>query len=456
MAQLIRILIEYPVLFIFQKIVQRFSHITRILVIITAMLFAIEYIRNSFPISLLQKIPTTPLGNVPEKIIKEITVKKGDTLGTVLRNQGLPKEDIQKLIKLAKSEKFTSNLTLGQVFSFSYGTKFVKMEKSELNRKKLILNKMSLQLGKIKLIEFIRNDGKFEAHHITPPLKKLVTKYETTIDSSIIASFKSTGMSTNNIISLINAYSHQVDFQRQIQPGDKITIVTEKFVTSKNKFSHHGKILYASLQTRGKKYSIYSYSHDGKKSSIQFFSENGSSIKSNLLRTPVNIVRISGNFGYRKKHPVLGYAAMHKGVDFATSIGTPIYAAGDGTVQFIDWKGGYGKFLLINHNDHLSTAYAHASRFSKKLKKGSKVKQGDVIAYVGKSGRVTGPHLHYEVRINGKQVNPMKFKSIPGIKLTGFKLAKFKKYKEQILSLNKQLTDKIELAANDVQGLNLF
>ena len=456
MAQIIRILIAYPLLFILQKAIQRFSVIATILVVVTAIFFATEYLKNSFPISFSREIPTTSLDDAPEEIIKEITIKKGDTLGVILRSQELPNEDIRELIKLAKAAEITSNLKIGQILSFSYDTELFETEGAELNQEHLVLNRMSLQLNKIKSIEFVRNDDKFEVHHITAPLKKLVTKYETTIDSSFIASLKSAGMSTNSIISLINAYSHQIDFQRQIQSGDKITVVTEKFVTPKNEFSHHGKILYASLKTRGKEHNIYSYSHDGKKSSVQFFSEDGSSIKSNLLRTPVNVVRISGKFGYRKKHPVLGYGAMHKGVDFAASVGTPIYAAGNGTVQFIGWKGGYGRFLLIKHNDRLSTAYAHASRFSKKLKKGSKVKQGDVIAYVGRSGRVTGPHLHYEVRINGKQVNPMKFKSTPGIKLTGSKLAKFKKHKELILSLNKQLSDKIELAANDVQGIKLF
>lgn len=309
---------------------------------------------------------------------------------------------------------------------------------------------------KIHSIEFVRQDDKFITHNIKAPLKKLITQYNATINSSLIASLKKAGMSTNSIVRLINAYSHQIDFQRQIRAGDKVTVITEKFVTENDEFSHHGKILYANLNSQKTDYNIYRFSPSGKKEDLQFFSEDGQSIKSTLLRTPVKVARISSHYGYRKKHPVLGYGRMHKGVDFAASIGTPIYASGNGTISFIGWKSGYGRFILVRHDKTLSTAYAHASKFAKGLKKGSRVKQGDIIAFVGKSGRVTGPHLHYEVRINGKQVNPMKFKSKPGIKLTGAKLTNFNKYKEKILKLGKNLGDGAELKPEEINEIKLY
>ncbi len=396
-----------------------------------------------------------PVIEEPKETIAEVTIKKGDTLGVILRKQDLPNLDIRALIALAKKEKITSSLKIGQKLFFHYEVELLENKETGTPEEKTILNRMVFKIDKIKSTQFVRQDNKFVAHYITAPLTKLITKYDATINSSVIASLKNVGMSTNSIIRLINSYSHQIDFQRQIRSGDKITVITEKFVTDKGELSHHGNIIYASLITKKHTYNIYRYS-PGKNSDAQFFSQDGESIKSTLLRTPVDAVRISGHFGYRKKHPVLGYGAMHKGVDFAASTGTPIHAAGSGTVQFIGWKSGYGRFVMIKHNRRLSTAYAHASRFAKNLKKGTRVKQGQIIAYVGRSGRVTGPHLHYEVRINGKQVNPMKFKSTPGVKLKKNGIAKFKKYQKQLASLSEKLTNNKEMPAKDITDIQLY
>ncbi len=457
MAQILRILIAYPALFLLQKIIKRFSLFVGLVVFICVIVFAGEYINNFFSNNLFENLSFTEeetLANEPT--IKEITITKGDTLGAILRKQDLPNLDIRALIKLAIDKKITSQLKIGQKLLFEYNIQLIEKEGTDINEEKLILDRMIFVKDKINSIEFVRQEDKFVAHDIKAPLKKLVTQYNATINSSLIASLKKAGMSTNSIVRLINAYSHQIDFQRQIRAGDKISVISEKFVTENNEFSHHGKILYANLNSRGMTYNIYRFSPSGKKEDLQFFSEDGQSIKSTLLRTPVKVARISGHYGYRKKHPVLGYGAMHKGVDFAASIGTPIYASGSGTITFIGWKSGYGRFILLRHDKTLSTAYAHASKFAKGLKKGSRVKQGDIIAFVGRSGRVTGPHLHYEVRINGKQVNPMKFKSKPGIKLTGEKLTNFKKYKGQILKLGKKLGDDLELTAAEINEIKLF
>lgn len=452
MAQIIRALV-HPIFYLLHKIVRRFL----LLFIVSATVAAIIFFANRYTNSeILPQFFGSSTANQQEaeplNVIKEVTIQKGDTIGGILRKQNLPNEDIRALIKLAQAEKLTSNLKIGQNLLFDYGIEIVEIPESDLNEEKLVLNRMVVKIDKLKSIEFVKQDGKFTAHHATTPLKRLITHYDATIDSSVMASLKKAGMSTGSVVKLINAYSHQIDFQRQIRSGDKINVITEKFVTEDGEFSHHGKILYARLQTKNDKNEIYLYSPDGKEENEQFFSEDGVSIRTNLLRTPVNVVRISSHFGMRK-HPVLGYSKMHKGVDFAAAPGTPIYAAGKGTVQFIGWKSGYGRFILLKHNGQLSTAYAHASKFAKNLKRGSKVKQGQIIAYVGSSGRTTGPHLHYEVRVNGKQVNPMKFKSTPGVKLTGEKLAKFNKHKEQVEILKRDLTDKIEIAAANT---NLF
>jgi murein DD-endopeptidase MepM/ murein hydrolase activator NlpD len=456
MAQILRILIAYPALFLLQKIIRRFSLFVGLIVFLCAIIFAENYIKNFFPQNLLQNEDLTEENDTTESILKEVTIKKGDNLGTILRKQNLPNLDIQALIKLATEEKITSQLKIGQKLTFEYNTQLIEKEDSDLNEESIVLDRMVFIKDKINTIEFVRQDDKFIVLHIEAPLKKLITQYNATIDSSLIASLKKAGMSTNSIIRLINAYSHQIDFQRQIRSGDKISVIAEKFITDKNEFSHHGKILYANLNSRNTDYRIYRYSPSGKKEDLQFFSEDGQSIKSTLLRTPVKVVRISGHYGYRKKHPVLGYGAMHKGVDFAASIGTPIYASGNGKVVFMGWKSGYGRFILLKHDKTLSTAYAHSSKFAKGLRKCSRVKQGDIIAYVGKSGRVTGPHLHYEVRINGKQVNPMKFKSKPGIQLSGVRLKNFNKHKKQLFNLGEKLGDDLELSLEEINEIKLL
>lgn len=456
MAQIFRILIAYPVFFLLQKIIRRFSLFVGLVVFICVIIFAGEYINNFFPNDFFKNIDFNEEDASSEARVQEVIIRKGDTLGAILRKQDLPNSDIRALIKLSTDQKITSQLKIGQKLIFAYSIQLIERDDSDLNEESFILDRMVFVKDKIHSIEFVRQDDKFIAHNIKAPLKKLITQYNATINSSLIASLKKAGMSTNSIVRLINAYSHQIDFQRQIRAGDKITVITEKFVTESDEFSHHGKILYANLNSQKTDYNIYRFSPTGKKEDLQFFSEDGQSIKSTLLRTPIKVARISSHYGYRKKHPVLGYGKMHKGVDFAASIGTPIYASGNGTISFIGWKSGYGRFILIRHDKTLSTAYAHASKFAKGLKKGSRVKQGDIIAFVGKSGRVTGPHLHYEVCINGKQVNPMKFKSKPGIKLTGAKLTSFKKYKEKILKLGKKLGDGVELKSEEINEIKLF
>ena len=414
MTQIIRNLFAYPTFFLFQQVARRASLFLTILIATSAVFLFSDYISDRLPGTLWNMSGDISSGEA-EEIVSEVVIEKGDTLSTVLKKQNLSTSEIQSLIRAASTETLLSKLNIGQVLKFYYDVELVEQEESGLVEERLILGRMSIKIDTVRSVEFVRNGDNFVTHNISAPLKKLISKYESTINTSLIASLQETGISTSTIIKLVNAYSHQIDFQRQIKTGDRIVVITEKFVTSDNEFSHHGKILHASLTSAGTDYNIYLYSPSGKETDVEFFSEEGQSIKSSLLKTPIDVVRISGHFGYRKKHPIHGYGAMHKGLDFAASTGTPIYAAGDGEVQFAGWKSGYGRFVLVKHKNGLSTAYAHASKFAKNLKVGSKVKQGDIIAYVGRTGHATGPHLHYEVRVNGKQVKPIEFKSTPSI-----------------------------------------
>jgi murein DD-endopeptidase MepM/ murein hydrolase activator NlpD len=432
------------------KIVKTYFHIIAALFLLGSLLIINNYVTDNFAESLLEENVENAKEEPSEESISTITVQKGDTLSSILRKEKILPREANKIINLAKKENLTRNLKVGQTITFEYNLQLNERSDSDLTSEERNLSRMSLAVDHIKSIDFINENNNFTVYHTSAPLKKLITKYETTIDSSVISSLRSVGLSTTSIINLINTYSHQIDFQRDIKSGDSITVVTEKFTTEDNKLSHHGNIIYASIKTKGKNFDIYKYSPDNSASSYDFFTEAGESIKSNLLKTPVKVARISSHYGYRKKHPVLGYGAMHKGVDFAAPIGTPIYAAGSGVVEFIGWKSGYGRFIQIKHNGSMSTCYAHSSRFAKNLKKGSRVKQGEIIAYVGNSGRVTGPHLHYEVKINGK------FKSTPSIKLAGKKLHDFQTYKAKILNLSSQLNKEMELAASEIKNIKLF
>ncbi|WP_341755854.1 M23 family metallopeptidase [Candidatus Tisiphia endosymbiont of Ptychoptera albimana] len=381
------------------------------------------------------------------EISQIITVKKGDTLKAILLRQQIPNNEINQIVKLIKDKNIESSLKIGQQLVFDYEINITEQDDEDLAAESRTLNKLTIAYDKVKSLEIIREGEDFLARDVTKVFNKLLTKSSVVINSNFMSALKSLGLSSNSIIEMINSYSYQIDFQRQIKSGDTVTVITEKFVTEDGKFSHHGKVLYVSLNLSGKEYNIFRYSPNNAENNHDFFSEDGKSVKRSLLRTPVKLVRVSSHYGNRH-HPTLGYTKMHKGVDFAAPTGTPIYAAGNGVITEIGWKSGYGKFIQIKHSQNLSTAYAHASNFSKNLKLGSIVKQGQVIAYVGSTGRTTGPHLHYEVKIGGKNINPMHVKSTPGIELAGKQLAKFKQFKSNVRSLSNELDNKSEIAEN--------
>jgi murein DD-endopeptidase MepM/ murein hydrolase activator NlpD len=453
MIQVFRVTIMHILFFLLQKVLKRFSTIFALLIFLSALLIAADYINSLSPKNSIDTIDFSEEEATSESKIDTVIIKRGDTLSTILKKQNLSDSDITQIIGLATEKSLISKLKIGQKILFEYKIQIIEPSDSDLNEESFILERIIFTKDKLTSIELIRQDDKFVAHDIMIPLKRIITRYNTTIESSVVTSLKKSGMTADSIVRLINAYSHQIDFQRQIKPGDKMTVIAEKFVTENDEFSHHGKILYANLNSQKIDHKIYRFSPNGKEGDGDFFSEEGQSIKSTLLRTPLKVARISSHYGYRKKHPVLGYGKMHKGVDFAASVGTPIYASGNGTVSFIGWKSGYGRLIVIKHDNKLSTAYAHASKFAKGLKKGSRVKQGDIIALVGTSGRTTGPHLHYEVRVDGQQVNPVKFKSKPGIQLAGTQLDSFKQYKKDIIAISKKLEQKLALTNEDINRI---
>lgn len=409
-----------------------------------------KFVSDTMLITVVEPEVATAVEELSEAISDTVVVQKNDTLKAILIKQKISNNEIAKIVKLAKEKNLDSSLKIGQKLIFDYEIKIVEEDDQDLAEELRVLNKITIIFDKLKSLEIIREDQEFKAKDVVVAVDRFLTKSSVVINSSFMAALKSLGLSSNSISELINAYSYQIDFQRQIKNGDTISVITEKFVTKDGDFSYHGRVLYVSLTLSGQEYNIYRYSPNNLKTSHAFFSEDGKSVKRSLLRTPVKFIRISSHYGMRN-HPTLGYSKAHKGVDFAAPAGTPIYAAGQGVITEIGWKSGYGKLIQLKHSANLTTVYAHASNFAKNLKVGSLVKQGQIIAYVGSTGRATGPHLHYEVKISGKNVNPMLVKTTPGIELTGKELAQFKQFKNNVKSLNNELNSKVEVAENNIK-----
>ena len=255
--------------------------------------------------------------------------------------------------------------------------------------------------------------------------RKLRTQYQhvgATIDSSLYLAATQAGIPASVVVEIIRMFSYEVDFQRDVHEGDEFEVFFNRYVTQEGAPAKVGDILAASMTLSGKKFLLYRFeTADG---DAEYFDVNGQSAKAMLMKTPVDGARISSGFG-RRHHPILGYTRMHKGIDFAVPSGTPVMAAGNGTVTFAGPAGEYGNLVVIKHSNSYSTAYGHLSRFASNIRKGAHVRQGDIVAYSGMTGLATGPHLHYEIRVDNTQVNPATVKLASGRKLEGDELKAF-------------------------------
>ena len=269
-------------------------------------------------------------------------------------------------------------------------------------------------------------DGAFSAAKIQKPLTQAPARAEGVIRTSLYVAGRKAGIPRRVLVELIRAYSWDVDFQRDIRAGDRFEVMYERFFDSrgngKRRLVYSGPILYAALTLSGKRHPIYL--HATKDGDSDYFDDKGQSARKALMRTPIDGARLSSGFG-RRRHPILGYTKLHRGVDFAAPRGTPIYAAGNGVVVKSGRNGAYGKYVRIRHNSRYSTAYAHMRAINRSARRGKRVKQGQIIGTVGSTGRSTGPHLHYEILAGGVRTNPMKIKMPSGRKLKGEALEDF-------------------------------
>ena len=345
--------------------------------------------------------------NLEPKFI-EIThkVSKGETFNKILNNYKIPKSEIQKIIKILSKENKLNNLKTNQIIIFT-------IDQSENNK----ITNLLFPVSRTKRIQLTRDSisENFKKKEIVTNLNKRIIFQEGKILKSLYKTAIDLGIQANVIIEFARIYGFQVDFQRDIRKGDNFQIMYEVFEDDEGKIFETGNVIFADLILRNQKNTLYYFD---KKNSAGHYDKNGKSVKKALMKTPINGARLSSSFGMRK-HPIDGYNKLHKGTDFAAPLGTPIMASGDGKIIRAKWCGGGGNCIKIKHNSTYSTIYAHMSKFAVGIKNGVRVKQGQIIGYVGSTGKSTGPHLHYEVIKNGKKINSQKLKLPSGKILAG-------------------------------------
>ena len=356
----------------------------------------------------------------------EYLSKPGDNYQIIIDKLKINKKEKDKILNNIKSQKSLKILRINQKFTF-------KLDNMLPNK----VIEFKIQTDKKNEIVFTKLSEKdfFETKTIKKNFKKKLVYKETIITTSLYNNAIRLGIKPNIIIEFARLYGFQIDFQRDIWKNDSFQIIYEEFVDEKDKVVDTGQILFANLNLQNTDYQLYMYEYDEKK--IDYFDENGKSIKKTLMKTPINGARLSSSYG-KRKHPILGYTKMHLGTDFAAPKGTPIMASGDGKVTKAGWCGGGGNCVKIKHNRTYQTVYAHMSKFGRGIKKGVRVKQGQIIGYVGSTGLSTGPHLHYEVIENGKKVNSQKLKLPSGKILKGEQRKSFEvsKIKIDVLKSN--------------------
>jgi murein DD-endopeptidase MepM/ murein hydrolase activator NlpD len=343
--------------------------------------------------------------------IRTIAVERGDTLTGILVEQGIDDVEARTAVAVLSSVYEPSSIRVGQNVTLTFapeGSPLVSIALKPSVERDLLVTRAA--------------DGSFSIEDNVKVLTAVETRARGVIDGSLYASAKAAGVPEAVVISLIHIYSYDVDFQREVKSGDLFDILYTHYLDETGAPVKGGDIQYAELTLGREKKPLYRFTTADNDS--DYYTAKGWSGKRQLMRTPIDGARLSSRFGMRR-HPILGYTKMHKGVDFAAPKGTPVMASGNGVVKRARWHGGYGNFIEVAHANGYSTGYAHLSRFARGIKPGAKVRQGQVIAYVGTTGRSTGPHLHYEVMLKARQINPMGVKLPTGRELTGQDLLAF-------------------------------
>ena len=332
-------------------------------------------------------------------------VAPGETFNSILESYSVQNDEINEIKKKVLKEFNLNKLNTNQKIKFT------------LDQTTNLIKEFIFQISNTEKI-YLKRDTKTEEFNkeiLVTKLKKNVVYKENIILQSLYKSAMDQKIPVNTVIEFARIYGFQVDFQRDIRKQDSFQIMYEVLLDDKGKLIETGNILFANLKLSGEDNSLYYFDKNG---SEGHFDKNGKSIQKALMKTPINGARLSSSFGMRK-HPIDGFNKMHRGTDFAAPMGTPIMASGNGVIKKAGWCGGGGNCVVIKHNSTYQTIYAHMSKFAKGIRSGVRVKQGQTIGYVGSTGKSTGPHLHYEVVVNGKKINSQTLKLPSGKILKG-------------------------------------
>tara|TARA_B100000963_G_scaffold87828_1_gene75402 strand:- start:15390 stop:16730 length:1341 start_codon:yes stop_codon:yes gene_type:complete len=342
--------------------------------------------------------------NSPYKEV-EYLIQNNDSIEKILKKLNIQASDI-KIISTELKKKKLTNIFPNRKLS-------LVLKKQEGNTNTLV--NLLYPVSNTKNIQISKSNNNFIIKENILQLYKKEVVIKNKIKNNLYSAAIEAGIEPNVIVEFAGIFGFEVDFQRDIRKNDWFEIFYERFEDDNDVVQSTGKIIYASMYVNGNEINLYNFND---KNELGYFDINGKSIKKSLMKTPINGARLSSSFGMRK-HPILGFNKMHRGTDFAAPTGTPIMASGSGTVTRARWCGGGGNCVKIKHNSTYETIYAHMSKFAKGIKEGRKVKQGQIIGYVGSTGMSTGPHLHYEVVVNGKKVNSQKLKLPSGKILKG-------------------------------------
>ena len=364
-------------------------------------------------------LPTQP--NPPKSIKHPVTVGRGDTLAKVLVRAGIEGRDAHAAIRAFSKVHNPRRIRKGDRLRIFYKPHIIENQYYKTTPGTFIgFDYNASHEQEVRVLR--EDDGGFTSQTRNRLVVRQSVRLEVVITTSLYMAGKKRGLSDSTLAELIRLFSWDVDFQRDIRKNDSFQVMYNHITDEDGKAVNGGKIFFAALTLSGKRKAIYRFT--GEDGHTEYFDEKGHSAQKALMRTPIDGARLSSGFG-RRRHPILGYTKMHRGVDFAAPMGTPIYAAGNGTIEYASRKGGYGKYVRIRHNRNYKTAYAHMKGFARGIRRGRRVTQGQIIGYVGTTGRSTGPHLHYEILRSGRQLNPMRVRMPSGRKLKGKELARF-------------------------------
>lgn len=323
-----------------------------------------------------------------------IAIKSGDTLAKRLAQQNISTQTIHQLLSDPIAAPYLTKIFPGQTLTLSFDNTGG-------------LKKLEQKINETQTLMVEEHDGQYKGEVKAQPVTTFIKYAHGKIQDSLFGAGQKAGLDDNTIMELASIFGYDIDFALDIQPGDQFTLLYENRYVDNKRISS-GKILAAEFINRGHVYSAVRY--EDPQGHSAYYTPAGKSLQKAFLRTPVNFTRISSRFSMGRKHPVLHTIRAHKGVDYAAPTGTPIKASGHGKVAFIGRKGGYGNCIILQHGQQYTTLYGHMSRFAKPLNEGDRVSQGQIIGYVGMTGLASGPHLHYEFRINGAHVDPLAIK----------------------------------------------